>query len=373
MMKTVQLGDVAVYVNEKIGVNQLKIEDYVSTENMLPNKAGMGTATKMPASGKVTKYKIEDVLVSNIRPYFKKIWFADKSGGASNDVLVFRPKVGNLIPRYLKYILADDKFFAFSTASSSGAKMPRGDKAQIMKYPVYLPDPNLQKKIADILGTIDEKIELNRKMNETLEQIGQTLFRHYFIDNPKKERWQEVEIDNLFEIIMGQSPPGSSYNALREGIVFYQGRTEFGLRFPTERLYTTGPKRYAKKGDTLLSVRAPVGDINQALQNCCIGRGLAAISSRNGMNSFCYYACRGLLQHRLLEFNSEGTVFGAINAKQLKSLKTKRPPEILMNEFEASASVIDSQILCSFQEIQTLTTLRDTLLPKLVSGKVKLD
>lgn len=180
------LSDICYYVSDKIPVKQVRLADYVSTENLLQNRGGLSVASKLPPSGKVTAFQAGDVLMSNIRPYFKKIWLADRSGGASNDVLVFRKPRGDVCEKYLYYILADDRFFAFSTASASGSKMPRGDKTQIMNYPVNLPPLDQQKKIANILGSLDEKIELNRRMNETLEQLGQALFRHYFIDKARQ-------------------------------------------------------------------------------------------------------------------------------------------------------------------------------------------
>lgn len=235
---------------------------------------------------------------------------------------------------------------------------------------IELPGIKSQKKIADILGTIDEKIELNRKMNETLEQMGQALFRHYFIDNREAREWEDGQFDDLFDVTMGQSPPGSSYNEDGDGVTFYQGRAEFGARFPKKRLSTVDPKRLAKAGDTLLSVRAPVGDINQATEDCCVGRGLAAISSKTGHASFCYYSCKNL-QTKFSEYNSEGTVFGAINGKQLKSFKVKLPAANAVNEFEEQVIKLDEQILNNSQQIQNLTTLREALLPRLINGKVK--
>ena len=369
MMRIVSLSDICNYVNSKIPVEQVQLANYVSTENLLQNKGGLSVANKLP-SGKVTAFQVGDVLVSNIRPYFKKIWLADRSGGASNDVLVFRKLNDNVCEKYLYYILADDRFFAFSTASASGSKMPRGDKAQIMNYPINLPPLDQQKKIANILSSLDEKIELNRRMNETLEQLGQALFRHYFVDNPEAKNWDEGTLGDIMNITMGQSPPGKSYNNNGDGVVFYQGRADFGLRYPNMRLFTTDPKRFAKVGDVLLTVRAPVGDVNQASERCCIGRGLAAISSRTGAVSFCYYYCHQL-KADFLEYNSEGTVFGSINSKQLKALKLKIPPIGLVEKFENEVAVIDKTIMLNSYQVKTLVVLRDSLLPKLISGGIE--
>ena len=201
------LSDICYYVSEKIPVKQVRLDDYVSTENLLQNRGGLSVASKLPPSGKVTAFQAGDALVSNIRPYFKKIWLADRSGGASNDVLVFRKLNDNICEKYLYYILADDRFFAFSMASASGSKMPRGDKSQIMNYPVKLPPLEVQKKIADILSSLDEKIDLNRRMNETLEQLGQALFRHYFVDKTKQSNGniQTIHLGKKFHLKRGRS------------------------------------------------------------------------------------------------------------------------------------------------------------------------
>ena len=227
-----------------------------------------------------------------------------------------------------------------------------------------------QEKIADILSSLDEKIELNRRMNETLERLGQALFRHYFVDNPEAKNWDEGTLGDIMNITMGQSPPGKSYNNNGDGVVFYQGRADFGLRYPNMRLFTTDPKRFAKVGDVLLTVRAPVGDVNQASERCCIGRGLAAISSRTGAVSFCYYYCHQL-KADFLEYNSEGTVFGSINSKQLKALKLKIPPIDLVEKFENEVAVIDKMIMLNSYQVKTLVVLRDSLLPKLISGGIE--
>lgn len=235
---------------------------------------------------------------------------------------------------------------------------------------VNLPPLDQQKKIADILNSLDEKIELNRRMNETFEQLGQALFRHYFVDNPEAKNWNEGTFGDIMNITMDQSPPGKSYNDNGDGVVFYQGRADFGSRYPNVRLFTTDPRRFAKVGDVLLTVRAPVGDVNQASERCCIGRGLAAISSRTGAASFCYYYCRQL-KADFLEYNSEGTVFGSINSKQLKALKLKIPPIGLVEKFENEVAVIDKTITLNSYQVKTLVVLCDSLLPKLISGEIE--
>lgn len=199
-----KLSEVADLITDKVDVRQIDMLSYVTTENMVTDRGGVCTAKNTPRVGAVTKYKSGDVLVSNIRPYFKKIWLANKCGGASNDVLVFRAKEAVVCSKYLYYALANDKFFNYVMASAKGAKMPRGDKSQILKYEIDLPDLATQKKIADTLSAFDDKIELNRQMNETLEEMGRTLFGHYFIDNPEAKNWPKRRLGEFFDAVTGK-------------------------------------------------------------------------------------------------------------------------------------------------------------------------
>lgn len=162
-----KLSDICSYRNEKIAVAELDRENYISTENMLPDKNGVTIATSLPKTIQTQKYDKGDILVSNIRPYFKKIWFADKIGGCSNDVLVFKAK-NRTDPRYLYYVLANDPFFEYSMATAKGTKMPRGDKKALMEYKVPDYDLKEQNKIAGVLSAIDDKIQLNNKINKNL-------------------------------------------------------------------------------------------------------------------------------------------------------------------------------------------------------------
>ena len=162
-----KLSDVCVFRKGKVHVSNLTTKTYISTENMLPNKGGITVATSLPTMGLTQEYKKGDILVSNIRPYFKKIWQAKYDGGCSNDVLVFQGNA-NIDKDFLYYILADDTFFAYSMATSKGTKMPRGDKTSIMQYEVPAFDMNTQKRIAAVLKSLDEKIELNQAINDNL-------------------------------------------------------------------------------------------------------------------------------------------------------------------------------------------------------------
>lgn len=351
------LSDICYYVSDKIPVKQVRLDDYVSTENLLQNRGGLSVASKLPPSGKVTAFQAGDALVSNIRPYFKKIWLADRSGGASNDVLVFRKLNDNICEKYLYYILADDRFFAFSTASASGSKMPRGDKAQIMNYPISLPSLDQQKKIVDILSSLDEKIELNRRMNETLEQLGQALFRHYFVDNHEAKDWKNIYLGDIVAITTGK---GSTKANLSEygkyplyGANGVMGRSQNYLL--NEKVIVTG------RVGTLGVVRAVV-DKAWFSDNVIIMRPDPSIFG------YVFYVVCGIDYASL----NRGSTQPLITQTDLKNQRVKLPPLSTLQRFENSYAVIFNQIQANKRQMSTLVAIRDSLLPKLISGEIEI-
>ena len=175
------LSTICDYRKGKVDVATLTHLSYISTENMLPNKGGITSAASLPTISQTQEYRKGDVLVSNIRPYFKKIWKAKTDGGCSNDVLVFAAKDGT-DPDFLYYVLADDSFFEYSMATSKGTKMPRGDKTSIMRYQVPAIDISTQRRIASILRSLDDKIELNTAINNNLTEQARSIYQSWFID-----------------------------------------------------------------------------------------------------------------------------------------------------------------------------------------------
>ena len=171
-----KLSDICDFRKGKVDVSKLTLKTYISTENMLPNKGGITDASSLPTIQLTQEYKKGDVLISNIRPYFKKVWRAKYDGGCSNDVLVFQGN-SNIDGDFLYYVLANDDFFDYSMATSKGTKMPRGDKASIMQYEVPVFDVDTQRKIASVLRCLDEKIELNSVINKNLFEQVQTIYK----------------------------------------------------------------------------------------------------------------------------------------------------------------------------------------------------
>ena len=349
-MKICNIGKI---ITAKIDGATLTPDNYISTENMMSNCGGVVAAASVPST-KVTCFAKCDVLLSNIRPYFKKVWFARFNGGCSNDVICIRASEKDCLAQYLYYALSTDSFIDSFSASSKGTKMPRGDKNALLSYEI--PDRTIdeQQHIVDILGTLDEKIENLEEINSKLQSYCIAQYQLLFSDV------ERVPLSNIATITMGQSPAGNTLNE-QDGVIFYQGRTDFGFRYPTVRLFTTDPKRMAKAGDILLSVRAPVGDVNIASEDCCIGRGIASISSK--YTSFVYYSF--LNQKNDFDiYNNSGTIFGSINREGLSSFNLPASNIALIEKFESIASEMDKAILNNTIEINKLHTLKQAYLQK---------
>ena len=281
----------------------------------------------------------------------------------------FRVKCNEkVLPEYLVYYFhtAIGQHKLLSNASQVGVPALARASTTFQKIEVEIPDIKTQQKVVSVLNAIEAKINVNRSINENLEQQAQAIYQQMFIDNTSSD-WTEGTLSDIADITMGQSPSGSSYNEDGNGTIFFQGRAEFGFRFPTVRLYTTEPKRMACANDTLMSVRAPVGDLNVAHTDCCIGRGLAAIHSKNNHQSFVLYTMFSL-KKQLDIFNGEGTVFGSINRNSLNEMAILIPSSEKLDEFEAVVAPMDAAIRNNCDEICRLEQLRDSLLPKLMSG-----
>ena len=198
--------------------------------------------------------------------------------------------------------------------------------------------------------------------------MAQALYSEMFITG-LNDSFHTGELSDIAEITMGNSPKGNTYNENGVGTVFYQGRAEFGDRFPSCRLFTTVPNRMAQPNDVLMSVRVPVGDLNVAYEECCIGRGLCALHSRDNHQSFVLYTMHSL-RGQLNLFNGEGTIFGSINRKDLNAMPINIPPQNFMDQFEDQVAPIDAAIRVNYEENVQLKNMRDALLPRLMSGEL---
>ena len=315
-----------------------------------------------------------------------------------------RPNPSEVIPDFITAYFKSPEGQHDLLANTSQVGVPSIAQPVTYLKSIEIPVPPIQEQqtIAHILGTLDDKIELNRRMNEILEAMARALFNSWFIDfDPVRAKmegrdtglpksiadlfpdrlvdselgeipvgWTVRHLKDCFDIVMGQSPPGHTYNDTGDGLPFFQGRSDFGFRYPRNRKFCTAPNRIAKPEDTLVSVRAPVGDLNMAWERCCIGRGVAALQYRTRAASFTYYTIQAL-QIRLREYENTGTVFGAITRTQLARLPIRQPSMELVHAFEHFARRGDETIRRNTAQINTLKALRNVLLPRLVSGHLR--
>ena len=284
------------------------------------------------------------------------------------------------------------KYFS-NNATGSGQRYTLSKEA-IEDMPVYLPSYKEQVRIGDYLSDIDKKIEINNLINAELEAMAKQIYDYWFVqfDFPNEEGkpykssggkmvwnetlkreipegWKDDVLENIANITMGQSPEGSSYNEDGEGTIFYQGSTDFGVKYPKIRMYTTAPTRFAKKGDILMSVRAPVGTTNIANSDCCIGRGLAALNSSIGSINHLYQIIKEL-KSKFDIINNVGTTFGAITKDELYSMIVLVPSDSTLLKYENIAGQISEKQMQLAFEIDELQSLRSYLLPLLMNGQI---
>lgn len=263
-------------------------------------------------------------------------------------------------PGYLLAYLTHPDVKPYVASFNSGGSRRAITKGHIESFRVPIPPIETQRAIAATLGVLDEKIESNRRSTALAEKLGDALFA--------QSATQEAPLSDVADLTMGSSPPGSSYNENRIGLPFYQGVRDFGRRYPNLRVWTTAPVRFAQPNDTLVSVRAPVGNLNRASVACCIGRGVASV--RSSSPSTIYYSLR-TASHLWQPFQQEGTIFGAINRTDLEAAKLPWPAPNTLAGLEERLSAIDELIASVSRETGQLISLRDTLLPELLAGRIR--
>lgn len=351
--KTYALGEL---VQIKYGKNQKKVLSEEGTIPIYGTGGLMGHATE-------ALYDKPSVLIGR-KGTIGKVRYVDHPFWTVDTLFYTIVNTELVLPKYLFYLMSQMDLNAYN----EGTTIPSLRTVTLNRLEFDIPSIEEQKEVLSYLEPIDDKIQLNTEINKNLEQQAQAIYQQMFIDNASLE-WAEGTLSDIADITMGQSPSGSSYNEDGNGTIFFQGRAEFSFRFPTVRLFTTEPKRMACANDTLMSVRAPVGDLNVAHTDCCIGRGLAAIHSNDNHQSFVLYTMFSL-KKKLNVFNGEGTVFGSINRNSLNEMPILIPSSEKLDEFEALVSPMDAAIRNNYDEICRLEQLRDSLLPKLMSGEL---
>ena len=341
-----------------------------------------------------------DILFSEIRPAnrrFARVKIKETDDYVvSTKLMVLRKFNDNVDLSYFYYCLTNQSFLEIlqRRAENRIGSFPQITFDLLGEYRFPIPTLDEQKRIASVISNIDSKINLNREINRNLEAMARQLYDYWFVQfdfpdengrpykssggkmvwNEKLKReipegWCDGKLIDIASITMGQSPDGSSYNEQGEGVLFYQGSTDFGIRFPSVRQFTTAPTRFAKQGDILMSVRAPVGTTNIANADCCIGRGLAAINSKRGSITHLLH----IIQDLKIAFdmrNDAGTTFGSITKDDLYGLLVLIPNPTVVSQYEhLCASIFDRQMIIG-NEIDSLERQRDELLPLLMNGQV---
>ena len=321
---------------------------------------------------------------------------AEYDGCNCSDVVIVHPNTELVNPHYLAAYI---NFWGQRQIQNNkvGAIQQHINVHSAEEMLIFLPDITEQEKIAKTIVALNGKIENNFSVCVELEAMAKTLYDYWFTQfdfpdengkpycssggemvwNDQLKRkipkgWSAGQLSDIANITMGQSPSGDTYNENGSGTIFYQGCTDFGTRFPVPRVYTSAPTRFAKAGDILMSVRAPVGTLNIAMEDCCIGRGLAALNSKFGSQLHLLYTLSGFKQ--LFDvMDGNGTTFGSITKDTLFEMKVVIPRRDQIKSFEEMVQPIEQKIRITEQENRELTKLRDWLLPMLMNGQAAVE
>ncbi|MCF2650052.1 MULTISPECIES: restriction endonuclease subunit S [Niallia] len=302
----------------------------------------------------------------------------------NSGMVILRNADSDILTQYLYHLLKSPLLKEQYKSLTSGSAQPQLPIRDLKKVKLIIPPKVIQEKIVNIIDSIESKIELNHAMNNTLEHMAMTLYKHWFIDfGPFQDGdftdtelgeipkgWEVKSLKDIASILMGQSPKSEFYNQEGEGLPFHQGVANFGIRFPINITHSTKLLRVAEEGDLLISVRAPVGRLNIAHTKMVIGRGLSAISSKTNNPSFLLYTLKTLFSEE--DKYGSGTIFNSINKGELENLKVIVPVETIINEYESRVSVYESLIKTNHEQILSLTDTRDYLLPRLLSAEIDL-
>lgn len=335
----VRLGDVVFEPKEMAkdlaeeGIEHVVGLEHIESENIhLRNSASIADSTTF-----TKKFAIGDVLFGRRRAYLKKAAQASFSGICSGDITVLRTK-NKLLPELLPFIVNNENFFDYAIKHSAGGLSPRVKFKDLANYEFLLPPKDQQAKLAELLWALDEVVEREISVLKSNDELFLSYSKSIFYESTGKE----IELSNIGDLTMGQSPPGNTYNEVGDGMPFLQGNAEFGDKYPTFIKYTVAPNKIVRENTILISVRAPVGDLNIADREYCIGRGLAGLYIENVVLR--NYVYNFLKYSRFeLEKNSTGSTFKAINKNTLSSLKITIPKEAeLKDNSNKLNSIIDT-------------------------------
>jgi type I restriction enzyme S subunit len=399
------LSDIAEYVTERVNSKSITLNQYVTTDSLLQNKRGRQTAQNLPPmTCALTRYCKGDILISNIRPYLKKIWLADSDGGCSTDVLAFRAKNGHS-PNYLYALLMQDAFFQYMMQGSKGSKMPRGDKNQIMHYSVPTFSSLEEANIGTIIVDIERKIQINRQINDNLEAMAKQLYDYWFVqfDFPNEEGKPYKSSGGKMiwkEKLKREIPESWEVDALNKWL-----EIKSGFPFKSETYLTSGHYKVitiknVQDGELVTSGCDFVDEIpSRAKDYISLQIGDRLISLTGNCGRLCVVCEKNLLLNQrvgllycdklYLEYlynylNSQpmrivvdhlanGAAQANLSPVELCNTMCAMPQESTLREYNQKANVIRLAMIQNNQEIATLTKQRDELLPLLMNGQVSVN
>lgn len=402
-----KLNDIAYFVEDKISSENIKLDQYVTTDSLLQNKKGRTFAQNLPPQKcSLVHFKKGDVLLGNIRPYLKKIWYANIEGGCSQDVLVLRAK-NNLESKFLYALLMQDSFFDYEMKATKGSKMPRGDKSHIINFPCL--DLNNKTEIGKLLSSLDDKIALNNRINAKLEQMAKRLYDYWFVQfdfpnadgKPYKsnggkmvwneelkrkipEGWEVVKFKDVITHINTGLNPRDNFS-LGNGNIKYitvKNLTEKGeIDFSNCDLIDEDARELVhnrseiEKGDILFASICPLGRcylITSEPENWDINESVFSIRPNytNVTSVFLYAVLRDPYYVKKMTQKATGSIFKGIRIDDIEKIELVLPEKNIIDLYtEKVKSIINKQALLQ-EENMKLTAMRDKLLPLLMNGQV---
>lgn len=391
------LHKVATYSDIRISLDEITEENYISTSNLKADKKGVEIADNLPPNLKtVPAFNEKDILIANIRPYLKKIWFADKQGGCSSDVLCLQVNKEHH-PEFIYYALFQDLFFKHIMLGAKGTRMPRGDRDQILNFPVLNIGLAEQKKIASILSTLDKKIEVNNQINAELEAMAKTLYDYWFLqfdfpdENGKPYRASGGEM--VYSKELGREiPKGWKTTSLWDIADYYNGlamqryrpkkdedflpvikirEMNEGISDTTEKASINIPSEAViNDGDILFSWSATLSVQIWVGGKGALNQHIFKVTSNKYPKSYYYFELINYLNHFKMMAEQRKTTMGHITQDHLKFAVIPSPPLELIDEIDNQISPILKKIVLFNREIHELEKLRDWLLPMLMNGQV---
>ena len=370
-----ELSNICEYSSKRIDSSLLNVENYVSTENMMQNKGGITLAAKVPVENSV-EFLPGDILISNIRPYFRKIWLSDKKGGCSSDVLCIRALPGT-DSTYLYYLLSQDSFFDYVMSGAKGCKMPRGDKSQIMQWDVDLPNFEDQHRIASILKSIDDKIQLNKQINHNLHNLAQELFNNNIAENAcRSSGWRSASLLDIAEYLNGLAM--QKYPAINgEFSLPVLKIKELGQQAcdaNSDRCTESIPEQFVvKDGDIIFSWSGTLLVDFWCGGKCGLNQHLFKVSSDLYPNWFVYFWTRHHLDRFIRIAKDKAVTMGHIKRGDLGKAVVVIPEDAIMNKLNGEIAPLISECIERRIENRKLQSIRNSLLPKLMSGELKIN